>query len=76
MNLSQLKRGEAARIHSIAAAETLERKLLEMGLTEGLELRLLHTGPFGRDPIAIETNDRCIALRRRDASHILIEKIA
>ncbi len=76
MKLSELKRGELARIEQIDAQEDLARKLLEMGITEGLELRLAHTGPFGRDPIAIEINDRTIALRRRDAAHVTIEKIA
>ena len=61
MKLSELKRGDRARIHSIEADDNLARKLLELGLLEGMELRLAHTGPFGRDPIAIEMNDRCIA---------------
>lgn len=76
MKLSELKRGDRARIHSIEADDHLARKLLELGLLEGMELRLTHTGPFGRDPIAVELNDRCIALRRRDAAHVTIEKIA
>ena len=73
MKLTDLARGQSARIHHIEANDHLERKLIEMGLTEGMELRLAHTGPFGRDPIAIETHDRCIALRRRDAAHIAVE---
>jgi ferrous iron transport protein A len=76
MKLSDLKRGEVARIERLEADDNMTRKLLELGLSEGLELRLLHTGPFGRDPLAIEVNDRFLALRRRDASHVVIEKIA
>ena len=76
MTLDQLRRGERARIQHIEADDNLARKLLELGLLEGIELRLAHVGPFGRDPIAIEVHDRCIALRRRDAAHIFIEKIA
>ena len=76
MNLSDLKRGEKARITAIHAEDNLMRKLLEMGLHEGMDLHLAHTGPFGRDPMAIEISDRSIALRRRDASHITIERIA
>ena len=76
MKLADLRRNDRARIDHIDADEGLARKLLEMGLHEGIELRLAHTGPFGRDPIAIEINDRCIALRRRDASHITVKKIA
>ncbi len=76
MHLTDLKRGEKALITAIHAEDALMRKLLEMGLHEGLELRLAHAGPIGRDPIAIEINHRTIALRRRDASHITIERIA
>ena len=70
MNLSQLSRGQRARIDHIEADDAMTRKLLEMGLLEGMELRLAHVGPIRRDPIAIEINDRCVALRRKDASHI------
>ena len=76
MKLNQLNRGDRARIEHIDADSTLSRKLLELGLLEGMELRLAHTGPFGRDPIAVQVSDRIIALRRRDAAHITIEKIA
>ncbi|MES2983937.1 MAG: FeoA domain-containing protein [Pseudomonadota bacterium] len=75
MQLSTLIRGQRARIHTIDAEDGLVRKLLEMGLQEGMELRVAHVGPFGRDPIAIEIADRCVALRRRDASHIRVEMI-
>lgn len=76
MQLSELQRGENARITSIHAEDALMRKLLEMGLYEGMDVRLAHTGPIGRDPIAIEINHRTIALRRCDANHITIERIA
>ncbi len=76
MDLSQLQRGTLARIDAIVADEPLTRKLLEMGFLEGTELRVLHTGPIRRDPIAIELNDRCVALRRRDAAHIHVTLVA
>ena len=75
MNLTELRRGARARIEAIDASDALTRKLLEMGFLEGMELRVLHTGPIRRDPMAIELNDRCIALRRRDASHIQISEL-
>lgn len=74
MKLSNMRRGEQARIHTIDASDALTRKLLEMGLEEGMDVTLLHEGPVGRDPIAIRiTGDRVIALRRRDAAAIGIE---
>ena len=75
MNLASLPRGARARIEHINADEGLTRKLLEMGLLEGLELSLLHEGPIRRDPIAIVINDRYIALRRRDAAHIEVSLV-
>ena len=75
MDLSHLPRGKRARIEHIEADDHMTRKLLEMGLLEGMEVRLVHTGPIGRDPSAIEINDRCVALRRKDASHIHISVI-
>jgi ferrous iron transport protein A len=75
MLLSKLPRGQRARISTIDADESLSRKLLEMGVLEGQELTLLHVGPIRRDPMAIRLNDRIIALRRRDASHIHVEPL-
>jgi ferrous iron transport protein A len=74
-HLTSLPRGHRARIDHIEADEALTRKLLEMGLLEGMELRIVHEGPFRRDPIAIEINDRCVALRRKDAAHIFVSVI-
>lgn len=74
--LSKLSRGQRARILGIEGNEALSRKLLELGVEEGQELMLTHEGPVGRDPLAIRLNDRIIALRRRDASHIHVQPLA
>lgn len=76
MKLSELRRGAHARIRQIDASDALARKLLEMGIEEGMEVTLLHEGPIRRDPMAVRLNDRIIALRRRDAAHIAVEAIA
>lgn len=76
MKLSHLRRGDQARIHLIDASDALARKLLEMGIEEGMEVTLLHEGPIRRDPMAIRLGDRIIALRRRDADAITVEAVA
>ncbi len=73
MQLSSLRRGDRARIAHIDADEPLARKLLEIGIEEGMELTLLHEGPVRRDPLAIRLHDRIIALRRHDAAAIRVE---
>jgi ferrous iron transport protein A len=78
--LGQASRGFRGRIRAIAVdegagglpASELESRLLELGFVEGAEIRVLHEGPFGRDPIAVRVNDTTIALRRREAMAILV----
>ena len=78
--LGHAQRGFRGRIHAIAVDEAtsnlpvgeLERRLLELGFTEGALIEILHEGIFGRDPIAVRINDATVALRRREAMAILV----
>jgi ferrous iron transport protein A len=51
----------------------LERRLIELGFVEGALVEVLHQGPFGRDPIAIRVDESTVAVRRRDASAIMVQ---
>jgi ferrous iron transport protein A len=53
-------------------AGELERRLIELGFTEGATVEILHEGLFGRDPIAVRVNDATVAIRRREAMAILV----
>ncbi len=78
--LGRARRGFRGRVHAIAAddascnlpAGELERRLVELGFTEGACIEILHEGAFGRDPIAVRVNDATVALRRREAMAILV----
>lgn len=78
--LGQASRGFRGRIDAIhvgedahgSAAPEIESRLLELGFVEGAEVKVLHEGPIGRDPIAVRINDTTIALRRREAMAILV----
>ncbi|HET9616448.1 MAG TPA: FeoA family protein [Pseudolabrys sp.] len=80
MALGLAQRGFRGRITGIAPAaeasgvppDELERRLLELGFTEGAEVEILHEGLFGRDPIAVRINDATVAIRRREAMAILV----
>jgi ferrous iron transport protein A len=50
----------------------LERKLLEMGFTEGSRLEVLHEAFPSRDPIAVKVDDLLIALRRKEAAAVQV----
>jgi len=81
--LGQANRGFCGRIHAIevregthgSAAPEIESRLLELGFVEGAEIKVLHEGPIGRDPIAVRINDTTIALRRREAMAIMVTSL-
>ena len=53
----------------------LERRLLELGFVEGARVELLHEGLFGKDPIAVRLDDMRVALRRREAAHVFVQRL-
>jgi ferrous iron transport protein A len=69
-----LKVGAEAQLRGVDPGE-LERRLLEMGFVEGARFELLHEGLIGRDPIAVRIEDLTVALRRREASAVLVSLI-
>jgi len=83
MLLGQANRGFRGRINAIhvregahdLAAPEIETRLLELGFVEGAEIKVLHEGPIGRDPIAVRINDTTIALRRREAMAIVVTSL-
>jgi ferrous iron transport protein A len=78
--LGHAPRGFTGRIDAIVVADgssdlpegELERRLIELGFTEGATIEILHEGAFGRDPIAVRVNNATVALRRREAMAILV----
>ncbi|HEV2627758.1 MAG TPA: FeoA family protein [Pseudolabrys sp.] len=80
MALGLAQRGFRGRITAISVSPEasdlpvgeLERRLIELGFTEGAQVEILHEGLFGRDPIAVRVNDATVAIRRREAMAILV----
>jgi len=80
-SLGQSKRGYRGHVQTIKVLShhcdlpegELERRLIELGFTEGAHVEILHEGLFGRDPIAVRVNDSTVAIRRREAMAIIVE---
>ena len=83
-SLGKSKRGYRGRVQAIKVLPhhcdlpdgELERRLIELGFTEGAHVEILHEGLFGRDPIAVRVNDSTVAIRRREAMAIIVEALA
>ncbi|CCG41313.1 FeoA family protein [Magnetospirillum molischianum] len=83
VSLGALRKGAQAEIIALdesAALSTLktgelERRLIEMGLVEGARIEILHEGFPRRDPIAVLVGDSTIALRRVEASAVMVRRL-
>jgi ferrous iron transport protein A len=84
--LSALKKGQKAQIVQISESHLngasllstgeLERRLLEMGFSEGSPISLVHQSPFGKDAIVVLIRSgHLVALRKNEASAILVQNI-
>ncbi len=73
--LDKLKRGSRAEIVEIdwAMLETADaNRLRDFGFDPGVVVQYLHTGPFGRDPLAIKVGRMIVAIRRRQAAAVRV----
>ncbi|MEX6725250.1 FeoA family protein [Parapedomonas caeni] len=74
--LGALRPSQRATILAIdpaASAGDLDLRLHEMGFDEGVDVEMLHRGPFGGDPVAVRVGGCVIAMRQADAAHVHVE---
>ena len=72
--LSDLPVGARARVTSILGSDELSVRLLEMGLTPGVEVALVGTAPLG-DPLELELRGYRLSVRRSEAARVQIERL-
>jgi ferrous iron transport protein A len=65
--------GRAATVRGIAGPRAFRRRLLEMGLTPGTEVRVVTIAPLG-DPLQIAVRDGQWSIRRAEAAQIEVER--
>lgn len=70
--LAELPVGAHGRIQSIAGDDEVSLRLLEMGLTPGVEVAVVGTAPLG-DPLELELRGYRLSLRRSEAARVHLE---
>lgn len=75
LGLDQLELGSSARIHAVdwdrlGPGEAC--RLRQFGFDEGVVVEPLHSGPFGRDPLAVRVGRMTVAIRRSHARAIRV----
>lgn len=71
--LSALPVGQQAQVAALCATGGMRRRLLDLGMVTGTPVTCLQRCPAG-DPTAYLVRGAVIALRRRDAKEILVQK--
>lgn len=71
--LDQLAIGERARVLQIGGIDEVSMRLMEMGLTPGVEVQMLGVAPLG-DPLEIMVRGYRLSVRKQEAARVTIEK--
>ncbi len=73
-NLKNLKPNERGIVLNIGNTGAIKRRLMDMGVTPGVSIKVVKVAPFG-DPIEIHLRGYELSLRKDEAEQILVEKI-
>ncbi len=72
ISLAQLSLGQSARVIQLSSSGEIAQRLLEMGVTPGVEIRLIGSAPLG-DPLEYELRGYRLCMRRTEAEQIEVE---
>ncbi len=71
-NLKEAKIGETVRVVKIHGEGAIKRRIMDMGLTKGVEVYIRKVAPLG-DPIEVMVRGYELSLRKADAEQIEVE---
>ena len=71
MTLQELPVGQRAEVISVEGVDDISVRLMEMGLTPGVELKMLGSALFG-DPLEVELRGYHLSLRKSEAGRVVI----
>ena len=71
-NLKEAKIGETVRVVKIHGEGAIKRRIMDMGMTKGVEVYIRKVAPLG-DPIEVTVRGYELSLRKADAEQIEVE---
>jgi ferrous iron transport protein A len=75
MTLDELKPGQSGRITTIGVVGPLRRRLMDMGVLVGEEVKVIKIAPMG-DPLEVALKSYRLSLRRSEAQGITVEALS
>ncbi len=73
-SLDRLAPGRHGRVQAVGGAPAVRRRLLEMGLSRGVEVEVLRRAPLG-DPIELGVRGYLLSLRSDQAALITVDPL-
>ena len=70
--LKDVKCGETVRVVKLTGAGAVKRRIMDMGLTKGVEVFVRKVAPLG-DPVEVNVRGYELSIRRADAEMIEVE---
>lgn len=74
MKLDGLAFGSTARVRQVLGEDEISLRLLEMGLTPGVEVHLIGAAPLG-DPLELMVRGYRLSVRRSEAARVEVEPL-
>ena len=72
MTLKEMKPGQSGQVLSIGESGPLKRRIMDMGITPGVALKVIKMAPLG-DPIEINVRGYELSLRKEEAARIEVQ---
>ena len=69
MTLREMKPGQSGKVISIGESGPLKRRIMDIGITPGVEVKVVKMAPLG-DPVEIRIRGYELSLRREEAARI------
>lgn len=73
-SLDTVGMGGSARVIDVSGNDPVAIRLLEMGLTPGVSVRVLGRAPFG-DPLELELRGYRLSIRHSEAARVTIDRV-
>lgn len=71
--LRDAKIGDTVRVQRLIGTGAIKRRLMDMGITKGVEIYLRKVAPLG-DPLEVTLRGYELSLRKSEAENVLVEE--
>ena len=65
-------RGQQGKVTSISTTGAMKRRIMDMGVTPGVEIRVVKVAPLG-DPVEVNVRGYELSLRKDEAAQIQVQ---